>query len=172
MLNENWFEVVYFCISYNCISLFVIVPFFRTLGFYDNHYVLDGGLTSNYSIPEQYRRHHLDGLDDKDQIIRIAVLKRSTIASDIAPKTNFKWNEWIISGDLKDNLVRFDKGYEDAARFVNISNCIRKGLIWNNAEFEDYKLIEMEDVNKRWKLHLDERINEWNKRINSYFATE
>ena len=146
------------------------VPFFRTLGFYDGHYVLDGGLTSNYSIPDCYKRHHLDRLDDNDRVIRIAVLKHSSIPADTAPKRNFKWNEWIISGDLKDNLQRFNKGYQDAAGFVNICKCVGKGLIWNNTDFEDYNAIESQESKKRWNAHVNERINSWNERVNAYFA--
>ena len=152
------------------------VPFFRTLGFYGGYYVLDGALTSNYSIPEIYRNNNLDKQDKNDRVIRISVLKHKSIPADVKPKQNFKWKEWIISGDLNDNLLRFNKGYYDAAQYLNILNCINKGLIWNCYKY-DYNKINIDrdhdddNISEKWQLHLNERVKQWNKTIKEYIDT-
>mmetsp|Transcript_74524 Transcript_74524/g.67019 ORF Transcript_74524/g.67019 Transcript_74524/m.67019 type:complete len:373 (-) Transcript_74524:146-1264(-) len=143
------------------------VPFFRTLGFYGGYYVLDGALTSNYSIPEIYRNNNLDKLDNNDRVIRIAVLKHKSIPADVKPLKNFKWNEWIISGDLNDNLQRFNRGYHDAGNIVNILNCIKKGLIWNSI-YDCEQINDNADNKDKWDVHLTEKVKEWNQKIKKY----
>eukprot|EP00484_Ammonia_sp_Unknown_P005140 CAMPEP_0197075092 /NCGR_PEP_ID=MMETSP1384-20130603/211436_1 /TAXON_ID=29189 /ORGANISM="Ammonia sp." /LENGTH=373 /DNA_ID=CAMNT_0042513935 /DNA_START=39 /DNA_END=1160 /DNA_ORIENTATION=- len=146
------------------------VPFFRTLGFYGGHYVLDGALTSNYSIPEIYRMHDLHKLDAKDQVIRIAVMKHESVAADIKPSSNFKWNEWIVSGDLEDNVARFNKGYRDAADFLNIMRCVRKGLVWSSSI--DYNEINIDDNKEKWDAYIAEKVEQWNGKLRKYIADQ
>ena len=137
------------------------LPFFRTWGFYGGYCVLDGALSSNYSIPDHYR------MGDDDQVIRIAVLNNKHIPATIKPIANFKLNEWVTSGDLSDNLGRFNKGYYDAAQLLSVVNCIKKGLVWKyNA---DYRVIGEEQHKQAWNGHLDERVQEWNSKIRKYF---
>eukprot|EP01084_Bolivina_argentea_P245492 411021_1 len=147
------------------------VPFFRTLGFYGGHYVLDGALTSNYCIPQIYRNHNLHRLNDKDKVIRISVMNHKSVPADIKPIKNFKWNEWVISGDLNDNLIRFNKGYKDAAQLLSIFSCVKKGLIWNN--IFDYNMIHKNEMNvNKWNCHLEKNIEQWNEKIKMYIENQ
>lgn len=143
------------------------IPFFRTLGFYGDHYVMDGALTSNYSIPANYVKYQSDGEGSEDKVIRIAVLNHKSIPATIKPVDNFHWNEWITSGDLEDNLMRFNKGYRDAARLGTLAECIKKGLIWSYET--DFGTALDEGKTAEWNVHVDERVKEWNKRIRKYF---
>ena len=118
-----------------------------------------------YSLDDIYRNNNLDKLDKNDKIIRISVLKHKSIPADIKPNNNFKWNEWIISGDLNDNLQRFNRGYHDAGNISNIINCIKKGLIWNNIN------CNYNDNNNKWNNHLTQKIKEWNMKIKTYIET-
>jgi len=139
------------------------IPFFRSIGCYDGSYVLDGALTSNYSIPSKYQ------FDGEDKVIRIAVLNHKSIPATIKPTENFEWNEWITSGDLVDNLQRFERGYRDAACIGSLVECVRKGLVWKHG-------IQWESIRDGkglgdWEDHLDERVEQWNGRIRKYFET-
>mmetsp|Transcript_20579 Transcript_20579/g.32765 ORF Transcript_20579/g.32765 Transcript_20579/m.32765 type:complete len:352 (+) Transcript_20579:1-1056(+) len=140
-----------------------IVPFFRSFGFYNGYYCCDGAVTSNYSIPTIYRTPA-----NKDKVIRIGVLSDKLVKSDIAPNQNFHLNEFIISGDMDANLVRFNKGYRDAAAFANVvDNYIRKGLIWSHSQI-DPQQFEDAGFERQWNTHIDERVNEWNMRIKKH----
>jgi len=137
-----------------------ILPFFRSVGFWRGYYCVDGAITSNYSIPARYQSD-----ENKGKIIKIGVLKDTLVESDIAPSNNFGLTEFIISGDLKDNLIRFNKGYKDASKFTNIiGNYIKKGLIWNHSQI-DYTKFNDINYEKEWDDHIENKLKQWNSNI-------
>ena len=141
-----------------------VFPFFRSFGFFKGYYCCDGAITSNYSIPEVYRNNN----KNKDKIIKIGVLSNKLVKSDICPSKNFYLSEFIIAGALNDNLIRFNKGYKDAAKFKNIlKNYCQKGLIWNNSKINKSKLNDYK-YKKNWDKHIDDKIKQWNEKITDH----
>ena len=137
-----------------------ILPFFRSFGFYDGYFCCDGALTSNYSIPPMYKSKM-----NEDKVIKIGVLSSKLIQSDVAPKSNFGLSEFIISGNLQNNLCRFNKGYADTAKFGNIlRNYIQKGLVWNNKQIDCGRFDDAQ-FEHEWNEHINERMEVWNERI-------
>merc|ERR1712173_282307 len=160
LLND--FDSLKQCV-YAALCSMRILPFFRSFGYYDGLPCVDGALTANYSIPPLYKSKQ-----NADKIIKIGVLSSKLIPSDIAPKYNFGLSDFIVSGNLENNLSRFNKGYADAARFANVvSNYVQKGLVWNNQQI-DCKWFDDAQFEQQWNEHVDERMRLWNKRITAH----
>jgi len=140
-----------------------ILPFFRSLGFYNGHYCCDGAVTANFSIPDEYKNDH-------NNVIKIGILSQGLVSSDIAPSNNFYPHEFVIAGNLEDNLIRFGKGYRDAAAFGNVLKYIAKGLVWDN-RFIDTNQFEKgmgADHEQEWYRHIEDKISEWEERITGH----
>ena len=143
------------------------LPFFYKPGYYNGYYCVDGALTSRFTIPNGFNNNNS---------IKISTMAFNNISDDINPEYNFMPNEWLTSGTLNDNLNRFELGYRDSAKIINVIKCIKKGLYWetNNNELNNHKIfsnlvnnnIDMEI----WDKHINNNINSWKNKINKYFS--
>lgn len=157
LLND--FETVHEMV-YAALCSMRILPFFRSLGFYDGYYCCDGALSANFSISKDYQ-------SESSNVMKIGILSKGLVSADIAPSTNFYPHEFVIAGELEDNLVRFGKGYRDAAAFGNVVKYIAKGLVWDN-RFIDVKQFEDAMYEQDWYRHIDDKISQWKERITGH----
>ena len=96
-----------------------ILPFFRTMGYFRNMLLVDGGFTALYSIPD-------DVMESK--VIRVSACSR--IEADIQPDARSSSYFTILDVFKMPSLdfigYQFERGYKDAMR--NRYKLIGKGL--------------------------------------------
>lgn len=137
-----------------------ILPFFRSLGFYNGRFCCDGAVSANFSIPSRYTTPQ-----NRSKVLRIGVLSSELVDADVCPSTNFAMTEFVVSGDLKANVGRFEKGYRDAAKLSDlVSGYVEKGLVWRSAVWTDPTAICEEE----WGRHVDEKIARWSESISAH----
>lgn len=170
-----------------------ILPFFKTLGYWNNRYCMDGLLSHKWADIESNlygnERNIVVGeninemksctestLNEKSQVIRVSIrnCKEADICSDYAFAS---WQYFRPFFTIEEDFQRFVHGYRSAAKLSVILNLIRKGMILKEMEMQEIFQcpnvlnfdLELNWDEIKWQNYVNKKLEQYEDQVMSHF---